>query len=171
MKEGGDAWDFVFNNYLARGLNVLVDAIEVCSELVDIESPQWTWEQCLKNLPELSPTKYHTVLTSQRFIYRWCTQQGIDVWKFAEQLADEIDMRQQKINCFILHGQSNSGKTMLMKSVFESFRLGALVTNGTSVGFTWQHALEKRIILNEECLIAATHTGVQTNNVRSRVHG
>jgi len=65
-------------------------------------------------------------------------------------------MKKTKINTFILHGESNSGKTVLMKSVYDAFRLGAIVTNRASVGFTWQHAVEKTVILNEECVIAPT---------------
>lgn len=158
MGKGGDEWNFVFNNYIARGLKPLVDAIEVCTELIDMESIGWTWLESLQNMPEVPLNKYHTVLTSQRFIYRWCDSQGRDVWELAEKLLKVIDKRENKINTFVLHGESNSGKTMLLKSVFEAFRLKAIVTNGASVGFTWQNATEKRIILNEEVLIAPKQT-------------
>lgn len=158
MAKGGDEWDFVFNNYICRGLKPLVDAIEVCTELVDMESINWTWQQSLHNMPDPPLEKYHTVLTSQRFLYRWCDNQGIDIWEFTEKLMRVLDKRENKINTFVLHGESNSGKTMMMKSVFDAFRLKAIVTNGASVGFTWQNATEKRVILNEEVLIAPTQT-------------
>lgn len=158
LRRGGDEWDFVFNNYICRGLKPLVDAIEVCTELVDMESINWTWEESLENMPDPPLNQYHTALTSQRFIYRWCDNQGVDVWELTEKLLKVIDKRETKINTFVLHGESNSGKTLLMKSVFDAFRLKAIVTNGASVGFTWQNATEKRIILNEEVLIAPTQT-------------
>lgn len=158
MGRGGDEWEFVFTNYVCRGIKPLVDAIEVCTELVDIESINWTWEESLNNLPEMPLNQYHTVLTSQRFIYRWCDSQGVDVWELTEKLLRVLDKRETKINSIVLHGESNSGKTLLMKSVFDAFRLKAIVTNGASVGFTWQNATEKRVILNEEVLIAPTQT-------------
>lgn len=109
-------------------------------------------------MPDPPLKSYHTVLTSQRFIYRWCESQAIDVWELAERLVKIMDKRENKVNTFILHGESNSGKTMMMKSVFEAFRLKAIVTNGASVGFTWQNATEKRVILNEAVLIAPNQT-------------
>jgi len=86
LAKGGETWEFVFNNYISKGMKHLVDAVEVCTELVNAESVTWTWQESLDNLPTPNLDKYHTVLTSQHFIYRWCVAQGIEVWKLAKDL-------------------------------------------------------------------------------------
>lgn len=70
LAKGGDTWDFVFNNYISKGMRTLVDAVEVCTELVDAESLYWNWLQSMENMKTPDLTKYHTVMKSQRFIYR-----------------------------------------------------------------------------------------------------
>jgi hypothetical protein len=62
-----------------------------------------------------------------------------------------------------LNGEGNSGKTVVMMSVYEAFRARAIVTSGASVGFIWQDATGCRIILNEECEMVNTKKEKSTN--------
>ena len=69
-----------------------------------------------------------------------------------------VDKEKPKVNCIVFHGESNSGKSMMLQSVYDAFKAGGIVTNSTSCGFTWQECIDCRVILNEEALIAPTQT-------------
>jgi hypothetical protein len=155
-QEGGDTWDFVSNNFLAKGVKKFADAVEICNEMTRMGTLNWTWQEHLNQLQELDTRGYHKVSKSTKFLWQFCNAHGLDIWEITDELIDILDKRRSKVNTFLLMGKSNSGKTMFIKSVFEAFKARAIVTNGASVGFSWQDCIDCRVILNEDCIIATT---------------
>jgi hypothetical protein len=132
--------------------------IFLINSLANTETIQWTWQTHMDNLPEMPRSLYHPTAKSRQFIHRWYVSQYIDVWKLTEDLIDILDKKRQKVNSLLIMGQGNSGKTVIANSIFEAFKARAIVTNGASVGISWQDAVNCRIILNEECIIAPMQT-------------
>lgn len=162
--KGGDGWQFVFTHFMSSGLRYFADAIEVCNNMVDTESLRWsTWLESLQNLRQLNMNEYHSVQSSTEFINRWCEGQHIDVWKLTEELIDICDKRKQKVNSLVLIGQSNAGKTVILNSITEAFRKCAIVTNNSSAQFTWQDAVNQRILAIKEVKMIQNQTEVYKN--------
>ena len=47
LDKGDDVWDFVWNQFISKGMRKFQEAIEICNELLRSESLDLTWEQSI----------------------------------------------------------------------------------------------------------------------------
>ena len=88
---------------------------------------------------------------------RWFRAQKFDIPKFLTSLAQIMDQKINKINCFILTGESNSGKSIVARSILDAFKQEEVgeVYQGVQNNFMWQGCIGKRAILVEEVMMSS----------------
>jgi hypothetical protein len=94
-------------------------------------------------------------LTSAAVMLHWCEIQNIDPVSFAKNIISFIDMKLPKINSLWLHGESNAGKSYIVRSLSALCCLYHQVPAGSN-RFMWQDAIEKRLIILNEPLLDET---------------
>ena len=80
------------------------------------------------------------------------------MWELAEKILDVVDMKHQKVNTLLFKDNSNAGKIFIARSIYDAFKSKCIITNSASAGFAWEKAIDRRIILNEETMIATNQT-------------
>lgn len=98
---------------------------------------------------------FETVERSVQVMEKWCEDQRIDVYRFARDIQQFIDMQNRKVNCLYLQGQPNSGKSLIAKSIANLCQLYHSVPPGSN-RFMFQDTIDKRLILLNEPLLDDT---------------
>nr|ASM94011.1 putative non-structural NS1 [Caledonia beadlet anemone parvo-like virus 1] len=97
--------------------------------------------------------KFHSIGKSHVIIERLLSDQGVNLMDFTRAVQNIFNKNIVKKNCLIIQGAPNSGKTLLVKSIVQATDSLAVINKSESAGFCWSPALDKRVILYEECLM------------------
>ncbi|GBO16608.1 hypothetical protein AVEN_50382-1 [Araneus ventricosus] len=84
-------------------------------------------------------------------VEKWCKFQRIDPGEFCRTIIDLMDRKHRKLNCVVLQGAPNSGKTFICKSIEKGSVFFAEVTQAVAgYSFMWMDCINKRFIsINE----------------------
>ena len=96
------------------------------------------------------------VTTSYQVITRWFQDQNIDIEEFLSKFMAVANKTKSKLNSLGLFGQSNAGKSLIMRSLIQVFKALAYLSQGTNYNFLWQDCDLKRAIIWEEPMIDMT---------------
>lgn len=112
-----EEWTFVYDVLTAKGMRDFDTKFRTAIQLCEMEYLDQSWEDLLKQCSDdLFPSeRYHSVGTSRQLISRWFNDQDIDIWKFVEGTIPIFDKSRKKKNTVVLHGEKNSGKTLIDK--------------------------------------------------------
>jgi len=109
-------------------------------------------------LQQLSPNKeFMSLEDSTQLLNTWLLNQNIKPSTFLSSTASILDQRVNKVNCLILHGESNAGKSIIARSLLDAFKQEEVgeVYQGVGNNFMWQGCIGKRAILVEEVSISS----------------
>ncbi|KAF8789384.1 Initiator protein NS1 like protein [Argiope bruennichi] len=82
---------------------------------------------------------------------QWIKFQGIDPQEFCFNMLHLLDHKHRKLNCIILQGAPNSGKTSIAKSLEKATICYAEVTQAVAgYSFMWMDCINKRLIVINE---------------------
>lgn len=90
-------------------------------------------------------------------IYAYVYYQGINPNKFLMKLFKVLFMDIDKINCFVIQGPSNTGKTTFLRELLSFYNWGEIQSSGP---FMFQNCINKELLIWEEPLIG--HDFVET---------
>ena len=97
-------------------------------------------------------TKYHCLVDSVKILRLINQKSGIVPFKLLQAFKGIMNRETAKINTLVLHGESNSGKSLLANSLKAPFPLTAECRAEGNTDFMWQAGLNKMLIcLNEPC--------------------
>lgn len=97
---------------------------------------------------------------SADIVANWCKFQNIQPYQFAMSIKLLMDKMRRKKNTIIMHGEPNSGKTYIAKSVEKAAIFYGEVNQGTAgYQFAWQDCVQKRLIIINEPFF--DHTSVE----------
>lgn len=95
--------------------------------------------------------QYYSKEESYHLVEKWCCEHGIPFKEFLVKLILVLTQKMAKINCFYLHGESNSGKTWISQSIVTLMRYIGEVQGGSSgYTFMFQNCIQKSLILMNE---------------------
>ena len=126
-----------------------------CVQLLAYTKREYAWGM---RLQQTSPDKkFMTLEMSKQLLIRWFRAQKFDITKFLTSLAQIMDQKINKINCFILTGESNSGKSIVARSILDAFKQEEVgeVYQGVQNNFMWKGCIGKRAILVEEVMMSS----------------
>ena len=109
-------------------------------------------------LQQISPNKeFMSLEDSTQLLNTWLLNQKINPYTFLSSTASILDQWVSKVNCLILHGESNAGKSIIARSLLDAFKQEEVgeVYQGVANNFMWQGCIGKRAILVEEVSISS----------------
>lgn len=149
----------VFDHVYAKSRAKFFEWVDIAIQDQRDNSMLWTWRETMEAFEPADVTQYHTIARSRKILHAWCEHNKIDVWDLAEDVKQIVDKEANKINAILFEGESNAGKTVLANSITDAFyRSSATVNNATNCGFTWEKAVNARIIKHEEATMINTQT-------------
>lgn len=149
----------IFDHVYAKSRAKFYEWVDIAINDQRDNSMLWSWRETMEAFEPANPEEYHTVARSRKIIHAWCEHNKIDVWDLAEDIKTIVDKEANKINAILFEGESNAGKTILANSITDAFyRSSATVNNATNCGFTWEKAVNSRIIKHEEATMINTQT-------------
>lgn len=149
----------VFDHVYAKSRGKFFEWVDIAIQDQRDNSMLWTWRETMEAFEPADATEFHTIARSRKILHAWCEHNKIDVWDLAEDIKQIVDKEANKINAILFEGESNAGKTILANSITDAFyRSSATVNNATNCGFTWEKAVNARIIKHEEATMINTQT-------------
>lgn len=149
----------IFDHVYAKSRNKYMEWIDIAIQHQRDGSITWSWKETLERFEPNNIDEYHTVAKTRKILQDWCTFNDIDIWSLTEDIKTIIDKEQTKVNAILFMGESNAGKTIVANSVTDAFyRSSAVVNNASNCGFTWEKAVNSRVIKHEEATMVATQT-------------
>ncbi|RWS11889.1 NS1-like protein, partial [Dinothrombium tinctorium] len=104
---------------------------------------------------EFESDKFYSIEESVDYVSRWCKFQSIDMGEFVASIIKVFDKLEAKKNTFALIGESNSGKSWILKPIYYWAKYYGEIQGGlTSYNFMYQDCVGKRAIFMEEPEIA-----------------
>lgn len=89
-------------------------------------------------------------------IEQWCQQHTTNKLQLVQHVRHVYNKTLMKKNMFVLEGPSNSGKSLLLRSLLPGGCFYGEIHRGTAYNFMWQDNLDARLILMEEPLLDQT---------------
>lgn len=97
--------------------------------------------------------EYMNVTESVKMLREWCNHNEIVMEDFVQELFNVLGKRIKKINCFMLEGPADSGKSFIVRSLIPYYIYWGEVRAGTGANFQWMGCVDTSIIICEEPLI------------------
>ena len=83
----------------------------------------------------------------------WMKWNTIDPKCFLNHIIDIMERRLAKVNTLLFVGPSNGGKTLISRSLCDTFTSMGTCLQGINYSFFLENCLNKRVIHHDECLI------------------
>lgn len=97
--------------------------------------------------------KYLSLPKSLQLFDRWILEQGFIKEEFLNDLFNVLQCNEPKLNTFVLQGEPNSGKSLILRSLAPIFMTYGEPRSDASYAFAWMDCIDKKLILWEEPLI------------------
>lgn len=127
--------------------------VEKAMRLIKIEIINKRWIELVENF-ECNDDDYIPVQESEKVIHLWLKDQRIEWESFMENFLLIADKAIMKHNRLALIGESNAGKSLIIRSLTEPLMAVAQLSQGTGYNFIFQEMAVKRGCVWEEPMIA-----------------
>lgn len=144
----GEDYEILKKEFCKRSFDVNLKKAFYMQQMLQVHKPV---KQLTNNYKDYGTEEHYSLEDSVELLQRWCKFQHINYEQFVRDVINTLDRKIPKKNCLYLQGESNSGKTWLMKSIMKLVTYYGEVNQGTAnYTFMYQDCVNKRAIFINE---------------------